>query len=68
MESIISQDKRFITLDFSNVKTLGPSVFTTLTEVCEELLRRGKEIEIYLPYNADILSAGNAHMHFPGEA
>ena len=57
MESIISEDRRFITLDFSNVKTLGPSVFTTLTEVCEELLRRGKEIEIYLPDNAEVLSA-----------
>ena len=57
MESIISEDRRFITLDFSNVKSLGPSVFTTLTEVCEKLLARGKEIEIFLPDNVDILSA-----------
>lgn len=57
MESIVSDDRRLITLDFSNVKTLGPSVFTTLTEVCDGLLARGKQVSIYLPDDAEILSA-----------
>jgi len=57
MEAIISDDRSLITLDFSNVKTLGPSVFTTLTEVCENLLSCGKEVSIYLPDDAEILSA-----------
>lgn len=57
MEAIISDERRHITLDFSKVKTLGPSVFTTLTEVCEGLMFRGKEVSIYLPDDADILSA-----------
>ena len=57
MEAIISEDKEIITLDFSAVKTLGPSVFTTLTEVCENLRNKGKEPYIHLPDNADILSA-----------
>lgn len=57
MEAIISEDKEIITLDFSEVKTLGPSVFTTLTEVCENLRNKGKEPYIHLPDNADILSA-----------
>ena len=57
MQAIVSDERRLITLDFSNVKTLGPSVFTTLTEVCEGLLARGKEISIYLPDDVEILSA-----------
>jgi glycosyltransferase involved in cell wall biosynthesis len=57
MEAIISDERHHITLDFSNVRTLGPSVFTTLTEVCEGFLARGKEVSIYLPDDADILSA-----------
>jgi len=57
MEAIISEDKEIITLDFSEVKTLGPSVFTTLTEVCERLRNKGKEPYIHLPNNKDILSA-----------
>ena len=57
MEAIISDDKRLITLDFSKVNALGPSAFTTLTEVCESLILRGKEISIFLPDNADVLSA-----------
>lgn len=57
MEAIVSDERRLITLDFSNVKTLGPSVFTTLTEVCERLLSDGKEVSILLPDNVDILSA-----------
>lgn len=57
MEAIVSEERRHITLDFSRVKTLGPSVFTTLTEVCEGLLARGKEVSIYLPEDAEILSA-----------
>lgn len=57
MEAIVSDEKRLITLDFSNVKTLGPSVFTTLTEVCEDLLARGKDVSIHLPDDAEILSA-----------
>lgn len=56
MEAIISDEKQLITLDFSNVKTLGPSVFTTLTEVCENLLARGKEVSIHLPDDNEILS------------
>ena len=57
MEAIVSEEKRHITLDFSDVKTLGPSVFTTLTEVCERLLAQGREVSIYLPEDAEILSA-----------
>lgn len=57
MEAIISDERRLITLDFSNVKTLGPSVFTTLTEVCESLIERGKDVSIFLPDNAHVLSA-----------
>lgn len=57
IEAIVSDEKRLITLDFSNVKTLGPSVFTTLTEVCEGLLANGKEVSILLPDDVDILSA-----------
>lgn len=57
MGAIVSNEKRHITLDFSNVKTLGPSVFTTLTEACEEFLALGKEVSIYLPDDAYILSA-----------
>ena len=57
MEAIVSEERRHITLDFSGVKTLGPSVFTTLTEVCERLLAQGKEVSIYLPEDAEILSA-----------
>lgn len=57
MEAIVSDERRHITLDFSNVKTLGPSVFTTLTEVCEGLLAHGKELSIFLPDDAEILSA-----------
>ena len=57
MEAIVSEDKRVISLDFSNVKTLGPSVFTTLTEVCDNLLALGKDVSIYLPDDAEILSA-----------
>jgi glycosyltransferase involved in cell wall biosynthesis len=57
MEAIVSDEKDHISLDFSNVKTLGPSVFTTLTEVCESLSAQGKEVSIFLPDDADILSA-----------
>lgn len=57
MESIISDDKDLITLDFTNVTSLGPSVFTTLTEVCENLQLKGKTLKVIFPDNADILSA-----------
>ena len=57
MEGIVSADRDRITLDFSKVKSLGPSVFTTLTEVCEGLIARGKDVTIFLPDNAEILSA-----------
>ena len=59
MEAIINEDKEAVTLDFSDVKTLGPSVFTKLTEVCEGLSNKGKEPYIYLPDNMDILSAAH---------
>jgi len=59
METIICEDKDAVTLDFSGVKTLGPSVFTTLTEVCENLRSKGKEAYIHLPDNAAILSAAH---------
>lgn len=59
MEAIINEDKEPVTLDFSDVKTLGPSVFTKLTEVCEGLSNKGKEPYIYLPDNMDILSAAH---------
>lgn len=59
MEAIICEDKDSVTLDFSQVKTLGPSVFTTLTEVCEKLHNEGKEAYIHLPDNEAILSAAH---------
>lgn len=57
MGDIISDDRDRITLDFSKVKSLGPSVFTTLTEVCGSLVARGKEVTVFLPDNTEILSA-----------
>jgi dolichyl-phosphate beta-glucosyltransferase len=57
LESIAADAGDTITLDFTRVKTLGPSVFTTLTEVCERLRNKGKEPHILLPDNKDILSA-----------
>jgi glycosyltransferase involved in cell wall biosynthesis len=57
MKALISEERHHITLDFSSVKTLGPSVFTTLTEVCEDLRAHDKEVSIYLPDDAEILSA-----------
>jgi len=36
---------------------LGPSVFTTLTEVCDKLRSKGKETYIHLPDDEAILSA-----------
>lgn len=57
MESIVSDDDYCVTLDFSHVKSLGPSAFTTLTEVCEKLQRKGKVLSILFPDNAEILSA-----------
>ena len=59
MELIISENRNHVTLDFSNVKALGPSVFTTLTEVCENLRNLGKKTHIYLPDDANILSAAH---------
>ncbi len=57
MQAIICDDKEAIILDFSNVTNLGPSVFTTLTEVCEKLRNEGKETYVHLPDNEAILSA-----------
>ncbi|MEP1230968.1 MAG: glycosyltransferase [Litorimonas sp.] len=57
MESLIDNQKDFIILDFSKVTSLGPSVFTALVEICENLRLQGKEPYIYLPDNHDILSA-----------
>ena len=57
MESLVDDEKDFILLDFSKVKSLGPSVFTTLTEICETFRAQGKEPSIFLPDNAEILSA-----------
>lgn len=57
METLVDETKDFIILDFSKVKSLGPSVFTTLTEICENFRLQGKEPYIYLPDIDDILSA-----------
>jgi len=57
MQAIISEGKEAVILDFSKVKTLGPSIFTTLTETCETLRRRGQEPYIYLPDDEAVLSA-----------
>lgn len=57
MESIASEADHAIILDFTSVKTLGPSVFTTLTEVCERLADEGKGPHILLPNNNHVLSA-----------
>ncbi len=57
MEAIICPDEKSVTLDFSSVKTLAPSIFTTLTEVCERLAKRGQEPKIFLPDNDEVLSA-----------
>jgi len=59
MEAIICEDKEVITLDLSEVKSLGPSVFTTLTEICENLHNKGKKTYIHLPDNEAILSAAH---------
>lgn len=57
MESLVDDEKGFVTLDFSQATSLGPSVFTALVEICESLRLQGKEPSIYLPDNDDILSA-----------
>lgn len=57
LEAIADDSRGLITLDFTSVKLLGPSVFTTLTEVCEKLRDEGKEPRILLPDNTDVLSA-----------
>ena len=57
MEAIICPDKTSVTLDFTAVESLDPSVFTTLTEVCETLRGRGQETSACLPDNVEILSA-----------
>jgi len=57
MEALVDIEKVFIILDFSKVKSLGPSVFSTLTEICEKINLQGKQLYIYLPDNDDILSA-----------
>lgn len=57
MDSLIDDANDFIILDFSQVKSLGPSVFTTLTEICETLRLQGKEVYILLPDNEDTLSS-----------
>jgi len=57
MEAIISKNKAKIILDFSEVKSLGPSVFTALIEICEKLRQGGQEPYIQLPDDADIISA-----------
>ena len=56
METLVDEKKTSIILDFSKVKSLGPSVFTTLTEICESLRSRGQEPYIYLPNNLEVLS------------
>lgn len=57
LESIAQEYDQNITLDFTRVKKLDPSVFTSLTEACERLRRHGKEPHILLPDNQDVLSA-----------
>lgn len=57
MVDIVCPESRSVILDFTAVTSLSPSVFTTLTEVCERLRSRGQEPSVYLPDNADILSA-----------
>lgn len=57
MQPLIDHTQKKTILDFSDVTSLGPSVFTTLTEICENLTRQGKELYIYLPDNEEILSA-----------
>ena len=57
MEAITSKNTPLIILDFTNIVSLGPSAFTTLTEVADSLIAKGKELFIYLPDNVEILSA-----------
>jgi len=57
MEAIIADNKQNVILDFSKVKSLGPSVFTTLTEICETLQSKGKLLSIQLPDNETVVSA-----------
>ena len=57
MESIVCEEKQHIVIDFSKVSILGPSAFTTLTEVCERLHARGQDVHVLLPDEVDILSA-----------
>ena len=57
LESIATEAGDRLTLDFTPVKILGPSVFTALTEMCERIRSKGKEPYILLPDNKDVLSA-----------
>jgi len=57
IEALVDDNKDFLILDFSKVRSLGPSVFTSLAEICENLRLQGKELYIHLPNNDDILSA-----------
>ena len=57
MVDIVCPDSRSVILDFTAVTSLSPCVFTTLTEVCETLRNRGQEPLVYLPDDAEILSA-----------
>jgi len=57
MEAIIADNKQNVILDFSKVKSLGPSVFTTLTQICETLQNKGKLLSIQLPDNETVVSA-----------
>lgn len=57
IEGIVSENKGFITLDFTQVKSMAPCAFTTLSQVCEKLSKQGKELFIRLPDDIEILSA-----------
>lgn len=43
-----------LVLDLSNVKTLAPSIFTTLIKTCDDIERSGMKLKVWLPDDEDI--------------
>lgn len=54
---IVCQEPALTILDFTAARSLDPSVFTTLTEVCEGIESQGQSLRIHLPDNTEIISA-----------
>ena len=59
IKDIVCREEDLVILDFTAVRSLDPSVFTTLTEVGEAILAQEQELLIYLPDRPEILSAAH---------